>query len=169
VRIDFCDHDVLDVFDEWRRATGITTGGAESTTADGAEHPTRGPSLPAHLERVVLRLSSARATGSVGTAFDDVIDRVAGELEMARAEPHGIRGDLRQALLARLSALDRELLQIARRALDDTTRARFAREADEELAAFRLSMAADVFARAREAAIDNLVRERFGLPTIAFS
>ena len=28
-------------------------------------------------------------------------------------------------------------------------------------------MTADAFARAREAAIDRLVRERFGLPTIA--
>ena len=34
--------------------------------------------------------------------------------------------------------------------------------------AFRDAMAADAFARAREAAIDRLVRERFGLPTIAF-
>ena len=29
-------------------------------------------------------------------------------------------------------------------------------------------MTAEAFARAREAAIDRLVRERFGLPTIAY-
>jgi hypothetical protein len=169
VRIDFCDHDVLDVFDEWRRATGIATSDACSTTADSAGHPGRSPSLPAHLERVVRRLSSARAIGAVGTAFDDVIDRVARELDVARGEARGVRGDRRLALVDRLSALDRDLLQAARRALDETTRAGLARQAEEELAGYRLSMAAEVFARAREAAIDNLVRERFGLPTIAFS
>jgi len=29
-------------------------------------------------------------------------------------------------------------------------------------------MAADAFAKAREAAVDRLVRERFGLPTVAY-
>jgi len=125
--------------------------------------------LPAHLERVVLRLTSARATDALDAAFDDLIDRVAQELDAARAEARGVRGEARQALLDRLAALDRELLQTARRALDETTQAGLAREAEEELAGFRLAMAAEVFARAREAAIDRLVRERFGLPTIALS
>src|ERR1700741_4062148 len=70
VKIDFCEADVLDVFDEWRRATGITT----SQTADGpggdraeaAPQRRRGPSLPEHLERVLVRLSSLRATGLLG-------------------------------------------------------------------------------------------------------
>ena len=125
--------------------------------------------MPAHLERVVLRLTSARATDALDAAFDDLIDRVAQELDAARAEARGVRGEARQALLDRLAALDRELLQRARRALDETTQAGLAREAEEELAGFRLAMAAEVFARAREAAIDRLVRERFGLPTIALS
>ena len=41
-------------------------------------------------------------------------------------------------------------------------------EAEEELSAFRVGMSAEAFARAREAAVDRLVRERFALPTIAF-
>ena len=169
VRIDFCDHDVLDVFDEWRRATGIATTVADPAAARAAEHRKRSSSLPAHLERVVLRLTSARAINALDAAFDDLIDRVAQELDAARAEARGVRGEARQALLDRLAALDRELLQTARRALDEATRAGLAREAEEELAGFRLAMAADVFARAREAAIDGLVRERFALPTIALS
>ena len=40
--------------------------------------------------------------------------------------------------------------------------------ADEELAAYRDRMEAEAFHRAHEAAIDRLVREGFGLPTIAF-
>jgi hypothetical protein len=169
VRIDFCQDDVLDVFDEWRRATGIAATTGDANEAGTAESPRRGSSLPAHLERVVLRLTSARATGAVGVAFDEVIDRVAHELDAARAEARGVRGEARRALVERLAALDRELLETARGALDEPTRASFAREAEEELAAFRVSMTADVFARARDLAIDRLVRERLGLPTIAFS
>ena len=116
-----------------------------------------------------MRLTSLRAKGSLGEAFDAVIDRVAVELDVARADARGVRGEARQALLARLAALDAELLREARQLFDESTRSAFAREADEELAAFRSGMSADVFGRAREAAIDRLVRERLGLPTVAFT
>ena len=39
VRIDFCEADVLDVFDEWRRATGLTSSRAASEP-DGGERAT---------------------------------------------------------------------------------------------------------------------------------
>ena len=167
VRIDFCEADVLDAFDEWRRATGLTAGRAK--TADRrtatARRGHRGPSLPAHLERVLLRLTSARASGTLDAGFDDLLDRVARELDAARAAFGGRSG---RRSLERLTALDRELLDAARAGLDDASRAALAREADEELAGFRAAMSPDAFARAREAAIDRLVRERVGLPTIAF-
>ena len=31
VRVEFCEADVLDTFDEWRRATGLTTSGEEGS------------------------------------------------------------------------------------------------------------------------------------------
>jgi hypothetical protein len=116
----------------------------------------------------VLRLTSARAGGSLGDEFDALIDRAAAELDAARAKAGGLRGDARQALLAPLSALDAELMQQARAALDDGARASLLREAESELAGFRSGMTAEAFARARQAAIDRLVRERVKLPTIAF-
>lgn len=163
VRVDFCEADVLDAFDEWRRATGLSAAGAPSTgRAVPAGH--RGPSLPAHLERVLRRLTSASAAGRLDAGFEDFLIRVAGELDAAR----GARGAKRQALVARLAALDRELLDAARAGLDDAARAALAREAEEELAGFRHAMSPETFARAREAAIDRLVRDLAGLPTIAF-
>jgi hypothetical protein len=171
VRIDFCEADVLDVFDEWRRATGVTSVGRtpEADAPPQEEEPPaggskRGASLPSHMERALRRLTSARASGALDAGFDDLLDRVAREFDRAR----GIRGDKRQALIDRLAALDRELLDAARTALDDATREALTREADADLAAFRAGMTAEAFARAREAAIDRLVRERKGLPTIAF-
>ena len=169
VKIDFCDADVLDIFDEWRRATGVTSSSASPIRNPQSEIRNPHSSLPAHLERVVLRLTSARAGGSLGDAFDALIDRVAEELDAARAKAGGLRGDARQALLDRLSALDAELVQQARATLDEATRATLMREAAAELAGFRSGMTAEAFARAHEAAMDRLVRERAKLPTIAFA
>jgi hypothetical protein len=164
VKIDFCEADILDVFDEWRRAVGLSHSSvAGRPVSDGPR-----ASLPAHLERVVMRLTSARARGSLGAEFDALIDRAAAELDVARAKAGGLRGDARQALLDRLAALDAALLQQARDALEAAALDAMARDADAELAGFRSAMSADAYTRARDAAIDRLVRERFGLPTIRF-
>ncbi len=175
VKIDFCDADVLDVFDEWRRAVGVLTNPASSAASASSEISNlqsaisnRSLSLPAHLERVVLRLTAARAGGSLGDEFDALIDRAAAELDAARAKAGGLRGQARQALLDRLTALDAELIQQARAALDERTRAALLREAESELAGFRAGMTADAFARASQAAMDRLVRERVKLPVVAF-
>ena len=116
----------------------------------------------------MLRLSSARASGALGEAFDALIDRVAAELDAARSSAAGLRGESRRALVERLADADADLLRAARALLDEPARAALAREADEELAAFRAAMAADAYARTHEAAIDRLVRERFGLPVIQY-
>ena len=167
LKIDFCEADVRDAFDEWRRAVGLPAAtGTEATDATSGSRPTS--SLPAHLERVVMRLTTARATGHIDDRIDTVIDAVARELDAARASARGVRGDARQALLARLSALDRDLLRAVASTLDDPSRDALLGEAEAELATFRDRMAPDAFARAREAAFDRLVRERFGLPVVAF-
>ena len=177
VKIDFCDADVLDVFDEWRRATGIQSSVASHQSAVGGQQPSvdsrqssagSRQSLPAHLERAVLRLTSARAGGSLGDEFDALIDRTAAELDAARGASGGLRGVARQALIDRLTTLDAELVRKARAALAEADRAALAREAALELAPFRSGMTSDAFARALDAAIDRLVRERARLPTIAF-
>jgi hypothetical protein len=169
VKIDFCEADVLDVFDQWRRAVGVGQAGAPPGEAGApAASGGRGPSLPAHLERVVLRLTAARAGGTIGDEFDAIVDRVARELDTARASAGGVRGEARQALIARLAALDAELLRAARASLSAADGVALAREADDELASFRERMTADAFARARDGALARLVRERFNLPTVSY-
>jgi hypothetical protein len=170
VKIDFCEADVLDVFDEWRKAVGLTQESVVNPS-DVESRPSSVDarrSLPAHLERVLLRLSSARARDSIDAAFDAVVDRVSAELDAARGRAGGLRGAARRELVERLASLDRELLQQARGTLDAAAAAVLAREAEEELSAFRAGMGPEAFARARDAAVDRLVRERLGLPTIAF-
>jgi hypothetical protein len=125
--------------------------------------------LPAHLERVIARLTSARAIGALDDRFDALIDRVASELDTARAAAGGVRGEARKALVDRLAALDGEVVDQSRGLLDPSTLAELAREADAELAPFRANMTPDAVSRARDAAIDRLVREHLHLPTIAFT
>ena len=170
IQIGFCEADVLDAFDEWRRAVGLPRNPDAPAVDDPTDEdrPRRG-SLPAHLERVVMRMTAARANGSLGAEFDDLIDAAARELDVARGVASGLRGEARHALIARLAALDVEILQAARAALDERARTMLMNGADDDLAAFRDRMAPDAMTRAREAAFDRRVRERFGLPIVAFS
>ncbi len=175
VRIDFCDADVLDVFDEWRRALGLPrdlprrSPEGEGGSPQGGETRESSGSLPDHLQRVVLRLTAARASGRLGEAFDALIDRAAREMDAARAEARGVRGPARQALLERLTWLDAEILAEARRSLGPAAIGDLEREAGEELSSFRERMAADAYERVRAAAVDRLIRRRLALPTIAFT
>ena len=71
------------MFDEWRRAHGPRRRPASAGPAPARSEATvrRGPSLPAHLERVVLRLTSRTPTGCLDAGFDDLLDRVSRELD----------------------------------------------------------------------------------------
>jgi hypothetical protein len=184
VKIDFCEADVLAAFDEWRRALGLPQAPAVDRRSSGVgaqplasgsepaalrpEPPPPGQSLPAHLERVVLRLSNARAQGVLGSEFDELIDRVARELDEVRASARSLRGDARRTVIARLDRLDAALGAQAGAVVAADVRRAAEREADEELGGYRASMTPEAFGRAREAAIDRLLRERLGLPTIRF-
>jgi hypothetical protein len=171
VRIDFCEADVLDAFDEWRRAVGLPLGPPEADRESGeSELPSKaGTSLPAHLERVVLRLTSALASGRFSADGGALIDRVARELELARGSARGIRGDVRRELLERLASIDADLGQLAVASLGSAERAEIEREADEELEGFRSRLAPDAYARARGAIVDRLARAVFGLPIVSFA
>lgn len=185
VRVEFCDTDVLETFDEWRRAVGVAARVASETSGSdyGATRPpgtvpesqlepasraSHGPSLPAHLERVLIRLSSARATGKLGADTDALIDRVAAELDRARASAGGVRGDARKALIERLAAIDRELIDVAASALPTAEREAIRRDAIEELAGYRTRMSPEAYESAVNRSTNRQLRERLGLPVVAF-
>src|SRR3954469_24131433 len=96
VRIEFCEADVLSLFDDWRRATGVT---AQDGTV---ETPARSDTLPAHLDRVIARLTSLRGRRPSAT-FDTRIEAAVRDLDGMRASARQARGDARSALVARLA------------------------------------------------------------------
>jgi hypothetical protein len=178
VRIEFCEADVLDVFDEWRRALGITVGAMPASPSPASDvspehasdaspvHDRRHQSLPAHLERVVARLTALRA--GEDRALDSTLDEIVREIDVARAGARGLRGEARRALIDRLRVLDDHLLDAARAQCDAQTMAALVEEADGDLAPFRGRMAPEAHEQSRRAAVDRLLRERRKLPIVAF-
>jgi hypothetical protein len=166
VRIEFCEADVLDVFDEWRRAVGISAVANSEATGEDEESSRRPASLPAHLERVVARLTALRA--GEDRSLDGVADAMVRELDVVRANARHLRGDGRQALLDRLRDLDRALLDEARAQLDAPTLDALAAEAARELAPFRDRLPPEAYERSLGASLDRLVRERRRLPVITY-
>jgi hypothetical protein len=186
VRIEFCEADVLDVFDEWRRAVGLGSagsggfGGSEgSEGAEGAEgsegsegaggaagRGARHVSLPAHLDRAIARLTALR--GGEERSLDPVLDAIVRELDAAQMSAKSLRGEARAAFVERLRSLDGMLLAAARDQCDAAALQQLASEADAELAPFRDRMPRDAFEQSRRACIDRLIRERARLPVVTY-
>jgi hypothetical protein len=167
VRIEFCEADVLGVFDQWRRATGLTAPSEQGDSTPQA--PRRGVSLPEHLERVLMRLTNARATGALGADVEPLLERLSRELDLARAAAGGIRGEARRSMTERLAVADAFLLATGRQMLSAEVIEELRRQAGAALGTAVDHMPADARDRARERALDQVVREHLHLPTIAFS
>jgi len=161
VRIEFCEADILELFDDWRRAVGVSALEGAGDDREAARHDT----LPAHLDRVIARLTAAR-TSERSQAFDDRVDAAVRDLDTLRAQAKHARGDARAAILSRLAVLDSELLAAARAELDEMKQAALRSEAASEIAPFAGRMAADARAAAVDAAFDRLVRDAARIPVI---
>ena len=167
VQIQFCEADVFDVFDEWRRAVGVPMREADADEPDAeTDLSRRHGSLPAHLDRVIARLTMLR--GGEDRSLDDVLDRLVRELDAGRPGARGLRGEARSTFLERLGVLDAELMDSARARCEAELLQQIEAEAEEELAPFRERMAPPVFERSRRAATDRLLRERRRIPVITF-
>lgn len=175
VRIEFCEADVRDAFDEWRRSVGVTlpVAGTQATAAATADEESesagrRHLSLAAHIERAVERLTALRGNASALTHVDHVLERAARDLEALRSDAKRVRGEARQALISQLELVDQSLMTAVIESLDETVRKVAEIDARDALGPFRDRMAPDAYQRARVAAFERYVRDHFNLPTIAF-
>lgn len=166
VRIDFCEADVLDLFDAWRRAVGVTA--ADAPAGSQEEPPARKPALTAHIERAVARLVTLRNRPGRPVALDAAIDVAVRELEALNERARQARGEARVRLIEELAAIDRRIIEAARQAMDAEASRALSREADAELAPFGTRLTPDARARAAAAAYDRLLRETLGIPVIAY-
>jgi hypothetical protein len=161
VRIEFCEADVLEAFDDWRRAIGA-----------GADRVSEGPasnksSLVSHIERAVSRLLARPANGR-SPELDAIVTATIDALDALGATARQARGDSRAQMVARLSELDASLLAAARHSIDPAVAVALREEADAELAAFIDRMPPEARVRAREVAFDRQVRDSLNLPVITY-
>jgi hypothetical protein len=165
VRIEFCEADVLDAFDDWRRAVGVPA----SAPKEGSETPAaRKPVLAAHVERVIARLANVRGPGTSSPPLHRHLEDAIRELEHLAASAPRARGEVRAAIIARLARMDDELMSAVIDQLDHSRAEQLRAEAREELAAFGNRMPPDARTKAIEAAFARLVRESAGLPTLSY-
>lgn len=168
VRVEFCEADVLDVFDEWRRAVRVSvakeSSDAYGTTAAGEEEHHRAQvSLKNHLERTLGRLRGAQAEGTLGPVVADAIRLVEG---LSVAPPS--RGEARRRVLDELRACDEQIVAAANAQCVGPAREELVAEAEEELAPFRARMPAEAYEQSRQACVTRLIRERLRLPVLAY-
>jgi hypothetical protein len=171
VRIEFCEADVLDAFDRWRRAVGVSTlATSEAADADLEDSPPRARSpkrsLSSHLESLIVRLTILRGSDKAGPVMGVVLEEAVRAIDELRPHAGKARGDAREILLMRLREIDQRLLASATSTLGADEVARLDREALEEVEAFRSRMPPEAFDRARRAARDRLVRHQCSLPEI---
>lgn len=183
LRLEFCEADVLAVFQEWRRAVGIglhsgtsgldvaAAGLASSseagTEAAASEDSSRVPSLPRHLRRVIDRLAMVPDDGGRPRALDPWIAETVTELGRLEQEASRLRGAARAAALERLRVLDGEMLAHAQREADGVVVSECRRRARLELQPFAARLAPEALAASVDQAAARLLREALKLPVIA--
>ena len=171
VRIEFCEADVLDAFDAWRRALGI--GNLTAATADGGpgEAPVSAParprrSLAAHLDSAMQRLTALRGSDKAGRLLGEALESAVRALDALLLEAPRARGAAREALLQELTQIDRTLIAAAVGALPPAERTSIDEEATRELEGFRSRMTRDAYTQSKAAAVGRLTRIHFAVPDV---
>lgn len=171
VQVQFCEGDVLALFDDWRRTVGTAAsrtldGGPDVADASSLAHEGGGHgSLPAHLERAMARLTALRGRRVVN---DETIDDVVRELDRIRAGARTLRGAAREDVLDRLRELDRTLLMQAGESLPAADRQRLEDEAARELSGYRERLSREAYDQAVRVAADRLLRAQTRLPDLTY-
>ncbi|MEX2270220.1 MAG: hypothetical protein WD690_02025 [Vicinamibacterales bacterium] len=163
LRIEFCESEVRDQFQRWRRAVGPFVGASVEADEDGSRI-----GLASHLTRASEKLARAAARLDRSDAFRTALDGMVGAVSAVQIESKGARGERRGACVAELAALDRQLMtaareEAARSGLDAELRA----AAAAELTPWRERMPGSAWSEAVQAASDRLLRDRLDLPDLA--
>ena len=165
VRIEFCEADVLELFEEWRRAVGVgTAGGKATSTRDGT---TRRPSLASHIERTADRITACIVAGGSGLV-EPLAATCIDQLDALHKNAGTARGAARQEIVDALVEMERRLTNGLHEVVDADLLDTLRREAVRDLEPFRERMPPDALAQAMRAATDRLLYDHFKLPRITY-
>ncbi len=172
LRIDFCEADILTLFDDWKRAVHVSAAAVEDNDARfeaGGTARTGRRSLAAHLDHLAAALAAWTPPVAQATpTLDRAIARARAVIDESRPAAGTLRGAARRVLIERLAALDLTLAAAARQDTDRAIRAAFREEAAESLAPFRERMRPGAFARALDTATDHLLADHCQLARLTY-
>jgi hypothetical protein len=174
LRIEFCDADVRDVYENWQRAVGLTTRGGpgeggiapQESPTETAAADRRKPSLSKHLDRALDRITRTAGRLELPEQLREGLGAVISELASARDAAKSLRGSDRDDLASRVARLDQDLLALARASAGADLLASVRRDAEQDLATYRGRLSGDAFEKAVDATAGQLLRDRLGLPTL---
>lgn len=170
LRIEFCEADVRALYDDWRRAIGVT--GTPAPAGTGSVDPAdstatgRRRSAPKAIDRAIDRLGRLAGRLELPGEFRDAMSRIIEQLSSLRGELSHTRGAARQLLLERLGPIDRQLLDHARVAVPSGVIGEIIARAEQDLAPYRDRLSPDAWARAVSVTVDRGVREHLELPSL---
>ena len=162
VRIEYCEADVLDAFDEWRRAVGMRAGAEEA----GVTRPRR-EGLAIAIRRAIARLTALRTSSGRHVIAEATIDDAVRRLDELAARAERARGAARAAVVASLEEIDASLLSAAEQGVTPGQLADLRAQAERDLAPFRERMPADSYRATCRAAFLQLLRTEAQLPTLS--
>jgi len=166
LRIEFCEADVLDAFDAWRRAVGVSA--AADAADDEPDASRRKPALASHVERAIARLAHVRGTGTARSPFEAYLEDAIRNLEGLASSALRARGEARAQLVARLRELDEMLIAAAVAHLEPERARALREEAAQEIAPFAARMPTANRERALALAFERQLRDALGLPIVAY-
>jgi hypothetical protein len=179
VRVEFCEPDVLDAFDAWRRAVGVAGlaspepmvaidagESAEGSNVERSASPRRPSPLHRHIDRAMSKLTQRRLDASLPGELADAIDAALTALDGVRARARGARGAARTDVRESLAAIDETLAVAAVKGLSPERRAQIDRDARRELQPFVGRLTPEAHARAVAAATARLVKGELDLPDL---
>jgi hypothetical protein len=168
VRIEFCEADVRDAYDQWRRAVGVRAAEAQAAApiaATTVPQP-RVPSLPRHIERVLVRLSANVATRELPASLRQALETTIRDVDACLDQSRAARGDARSAILARLVEIEHAMTEAAIVAVAAGRRADLRDQVSRELSPYKGQMPPGPFAEAEATLLGDLVRRHFLLPQV---
>jgi len=171
LRIEFCESDVCEVFEAWRRATGISIadlpdGGRSGLDGGPASIGSKRRSPSKAIDKAIERLGRLAGRLELPDEFRDAVSRAIERLSAMRDGLAQSRGVARDPWLAQLEPIDRDLLTQARRLVDAQVLRGLTEQAERELAPYRDRLAPEAWERAVTVTVERGVRAHVGLPTL---
>jgi hypothetical protein len=173
LRIEFCAGDVRAIFERWRRAVGLpgitwsdTHEHGPEEAASTEEASPKKKSLGRHFDRVIDRLSRAAGRVDFPEGLREHCARLLETLASLREASVRVRGDARDDVIARLTALDAELAEAVQQQAPPEMMKAARADAVSDLAPFRARLEPSAWNRSVVVTTDRLLRDRFGLPML---